>query len=191
MTTTDPAAPWAQFGEPSGLWPGQLVAWRRMERAERAEEERRRAEAQDRADARMERAMWDAQQRAAMRGLAWDPAKPFEHEPSMAERSEALFAAQDAEDARAERKALVDAGLLTLLDGPGFYPSSQPSESGSVTSPAPAARASLVAKIRLALRRMPRRSIYDGHPSFRSGEWIPPDRYSPEERAARVREIVG
>jgi hypothetical protein len=141
--TTDPQ-PWVELGEPTGppagffdeptfLDPGDLLRWRRENEAARSEEARREAEAQERADARYELAVWSARQHALARGHVWDPAKPFQHWPSIYQRMDAAFAAQDANTRRAERQAAEAAGLGHLLhQGP---PS--PSPSGAAHGPGP------------------------------------------------------
>jgi hypothetical protein len=182
------------------MLPGHVAQLQRLEARERAEAERLEAERIDRADARQDALVWEARQRAVWAGLPWDPAKPFEHWPTPDEQAEQVFARQDAQARAEERAAAKAAGLLHLLphllDGPGVYDfaGAESATPGSgLTSPtSPASRsAALKSRIRRALLRMPKRSVHDGHPSFRPGEWIPPNVVSPEERAARIRKVVG
>jgi hypothetical protein len=142
MTTT--AEPWAAVDgwDVPGLLPGDRVHLARIEAAEKAEEARKQAEAQDRADARLERAVWEARQHAAMHGLPFDEARPFVNLPSVYDRADQMFARQDAEARADERAAAREAGLLhllpELLDGPGVYDLSGPGSDGSRPGPAPA-----------------------------------------------------
>jgi hypothetical protein len=135
LARTDAAQPWAQFGwETPGLLPGHLAQLRRLEAAEAAQERReadeRRARAEDRRDLAIHRRM----QEFAFRGRPFNPAdlSTLAYEPG--ELADRVFNAQDAENAHAERKALVDAGLLHLIDGPGVYPAS-PHPGVSTVSP--------------------------------------------------------
>jgi hypothetical protein len=47
--------------------------------------------------------------------LPWSADRPFEHLPSVEDRIDAVFRAQDALALSEERRALIDAGVLTLL----------------------------------------------------------------------------
>lgn len=142
--------PPAQFGwEVPGMLPGHLAQVRRMERLEQLEVEREQAERQARAEDRLERWMWQRAQEMSFRGEPFDLARPETLMRSPEQLADEVFAAQDAEAARTERKALIEAGLLHLLDV----------RPGEVT-PAPAAvaessasRASVVQRVRSAFDR--------------------------------------
>jgi hypothetical protein len=163
----DKSEPWGFYGDPGELpvLPGYVAAMRRAEAAERAEEARRAGEVQERVDARLAMLSWEAQQFAAMRGLPFDPRHPFEHLPSVVQRADRMFAAQDAEARRLERLAAQEAGLEHLLPqfvGPPEPPRLSGGE-GSVTSgpdaPAAVSRANpLSSRIRQAFNRWARRS---------------------------------
>jgi hypothetical protein len=166
MTTETAPGPWAVVGgwDVPGLLPGHYTHLARLEAAERAEEERKRAEAEDRADARLERATWEARQFSAMRGLPFDPARPFVNLPTVIERAEKLFDLQDAEARADERKRAREAGLEhllpELLDGPGFYsPPAEPVPEPTVKDlfpPVPQTKRSepVRSRVRLALHKM-------------------------------------
>lgn len=115
------SGPWAAFydAEASGLLPGYAAALRRAEAMERAEELRRREEARDRAELRLE--AWTMRRMAELsaRGIAFDPGDLSTLVESPAELAERVFAHQDAAAARQERRALIEAGVLTEL-GPMF-----------------------------------------------------------------------
>ena len=164
--------PWAAFfDEPDFLPPGELARWQREEARIRAEEQRREAEGQERAEIRQELAVWSARQRALAAGKSWDPARPFEHEPSIFQRADLMFSLQDAEQRAADRRALQAAGLHHLvadLPHPGSSSSGEPEPpaSRSRVSSVPEAAAhpvplagdfsadqSVAARARRALRR--------------------------------------
>jgi hypothetical protein len=160
---TDTTTPWAaMIDEPVGLLPGQLAAWQREEAAIRAEEQRKRSEAQDRADTRYQAEVWAARQYALARGLPWDPQRPFEHRPTVQQRADAMFAAQDREARAADFRAAQEAGLVHLLHQ-GVPQQSSPSASesfgASASVPAAAARATPIGtRIRAAFDRWAARS---------------------------------
>jgi hypothetical protein len=111
------AEPWAAFGEPElrGIAPGWIAQARRAEALEAAREKReadeRRAQAEDRRDLWMR----DRMRELAWRGVPFDPNDLSTLVRSPEQLAAEVFAVQDAEAARAERRALVEAGLLTLL----------------------------------------------------------------------------
>jgi hypothetical protein len=109
--------PWQAFyDEPDDfLPPAALIRWRREEQAMRAEEQRLEAERAERAEIRQELAMWNARQYTLVRGLPWDPARPFQHVPDVYARADSLMALQDREQRDADRRALQDAGLHHLV----------------------------------------------------------------------------
>jgi hypothetical protein len=90
-------------------------AIQRAEAVERQQAEREEAERLDRAEMRRNVSMLVAQQHAISNGLPWSPTRPFEHWPRGDAFVQMAFDRQDAEDAKAERRALIDAGLLHLL----------------------------------------------------------------------------
>jgi hypothetical protein len=166
MTT---AEPWAAFGwEAPGLLPGHVAQLRRLEAAEAAQERREADERQARAEDRRDLAIHQRMQEFAFAGRPFDPADPSTLAYAPGELAEKVFAHQDVENAHEERKALVDAGILHLLDGPGVYPTTSPSAPGPGASPAAptaTARATpLGARIRGALDRWATRST-GGHTS--------------------------
>jgi hypothetical protein len=139
--TTDHPEPWAAFYDepPPFLPPGNQAALLREEARLLAEERRKESERAERADLRQTAAMFEARQYALHRGLPWDPAKPFEHVPSIYARADAMFAAQDAEARRADRRAAEEAGLVHLLHQgvPSPHPGVSDSFAGAPEPPAP------------------------------------------------------
>jgi hypothetical protein len=121
VTETTDTQPWAQFGEtPAGfgdppLPPGDLLAMRREEERLRVQEQAAEADRRQRADDRQALAEWNARQRALRHGLPWSPSRPFEFEPTIYQRSDALFALYDAEQRADDRRALQAAGLDHLI----------------------------------------------------------------------------
>jgi hypothetical protein len=160
---TDTSTPWAAMvDEPVGLLPGQYAAWQREEAAIRADEQRKRSEAQDRADTRFQAEVWAARQYALHRGLPWDPQRPFEHRPTVQDRAAAMFDAMDREARAADFRAAQEAGLVHLLHQSAGQqqPVSQspssgtgPGAQGQATGTAARAATALGHRIRAALER--------------------------------------
>jgi hypothetical protein len=113
--------PWASFGLPAGL-PAYAVARMRAAdaREQRAEVERQ-AELADRAEARRAGWLLARAQQLALLGRPFDLARPETLAESAEEMANRVFAAMDLDAARAERRALVEAGLLHELE-PGLGP---------------------------------------------------------------------
>jgi hypothetical protein len=171
------AEPWGQFGwNGIPMLPGHLAQLRRLDELERAQQQREEVERQAAAEDRLE-----AWRMARMRQLAWegrsfDPADDRTLVRSIDEVASKVFAAQDAEAARQERRALIEAGVLVPLDVVVHPDEVAPvSESGS--SPAPAAsRASLLAKIAKFWRSIATPPPRDSAQEYeRYTEPLPPD----------------
>jgi hypothetical protein len=150
-----------------GVAPGWLAAARRAEALERAREEREADERRARAEDRFDRWQWQRMQEMAWRGQPFDPSDISTLVRTPEQLAAAVFGRQDAEAARAERRALVEAGVLHDL-GPRFageMPS--PDVGPSAGSPTPGvargegipaaidyqADQSIEARVRRALRR--------------------------------------
>jgi hypothetical protein len=112
--------PWQASGVPQGgffdeppdfLPPGHVARWAREEAAARAEEQRLEAERAERA----ELSLWEARQWCLAKGLEWNPQRPYEHVPSVYQRADMAFAAQDPEARAADIRAAEAAGRLHLL----------------------------------------------------------------------------
>jgi hypothetical protein len=127
--------------------PGVVAAMRNEDRREQAREQQARAEARDLTDERRERWALSRMQRLAFEGKPFDPGDWR----TLVEPEEALiartWASIDAEDARMERRVLVDAGMLHLL-GPEYIPA-PPAQAETPT----ASLSPIQSRARRALRR--------------------------------------
>jgi hypothetical protein len=132
--------------EHPGMLPGHLAALRRLEARERLEEAERAALAQERADERFQAWAMRRMQEMAFRGQPYNPNDPRTLMQPESEFLAQTWAALDAVDAREYRRALLDAGMLHLLDPPPPAP-----VDGS--PPETAARTGLRAKVREVLHR--------------------------------------
>jgi hypothetical protein len=145
MTTM--SEPWAAFydGAPQlpGVAPGWLAAARRAEALERAREEREAGERAARIEDRRDAWMHQRMQEYAWRGIPFDPGDMRTLVKSREQLATEVFARQDAEAARADRRALVEAGLLHVLDTrPDEMTSPPVAEGPSAGSPSPPGAAS-------------------------------------------------
>jgi hypothetical protein len=104
-----------QLGMPS-VW---LAAHARAEAREAARERREADERRERGEERQQVALWQSYQRALAEGREGvDLSRPETYVLTAGELADRVFAEQDREAARADRKALVDAGLLHVLNVP-------------------------------------------------------------------------
>lgn len=131
--TSEPWAHTAGFGDPQlpNVAPGWLAAAQRAEAAERAREQREADEHAARAQDRRDLWLWQRAQQMAFRGEPFDLSRPETLMRSREQLAAEVFARQDAEAARSERRALIEAGVLHDL-GPA-YPSPIP---GALLEPA-------------------------------------------------------
>jgi hypothetical protein len=127
------------YDEPSFLLPGQLVRWQREQAQLAAEERRREEERAERAHLRQAIALQEARAYTLEKGLAWDPAQPFKHTPSIYQRADAAFAVQDREARAADFRAAQQAGLTHLLHQQGVP--STPEEPVQLEPPGPSGSA--------------------------------------------------
>lgn len=112
--------PWGMYGDPSELGlPAPWVAREaRAEAAEIAREQRAADERRVRAEERHEQALWRAAMQAMAEGRQVDLNDPSTYVLSPDELASRVFAEQDREAAWAERKALIEAGLLHVINIP-------------------------------------------------------------------------
>jgi hypothetical protein len=119
---SDKSEPWARYEpEPNmgwdlpGMLPGYAAHLARMEALEAQEQRRLEAEARDRAESRREAWRMRRMTELAFQGIPTDGSDMslMESDTAIAER---VFAYQDRVAAAEERRALVEAGLLHLLD---------------------------------------------------------------------------
>lgn len=164
------SGPWAAFYGPQmgwdlpGLPPGPLAQLQRAEAAERAREEREAAERRDRAEMRLEAWMTRRSTELAMAGIPHDPSNLASLSEPLDQWLARVYAAQDREAERADRRALQDAGLLgrlTITASEMAAPAERslpPLEApdaarGGTSSATPAPRTGPVAKARELLHR--------------------------------------
>ena len=154
-----------EIGALAGWEPGTLVSARRFEAIERELEQRRLDEREERIEARYVASMRAAMTDAAMRGLPWSPTEPWAVWPDMATRMAEADAYEAMQDAAAERRDLIDAGLLHLLPPDTTLPWDQPPAATRSAAPTPgtpppgsgsASRTALRAKIHAFLARTAR-----------------------------------
>jgi hypothetical protein len=130
-TTTDDSRVWAHLGEPrrpiAGFiasdadWPGlpadQVAAIRSLEFAERAEERARAERVAEHREAAYNRMVAESISRAHAHGRQWDPQDPLRDYPSIAERTELVFAQMDAQSASELRAARREAAAVLRRHG--------------------------------------------------------------------------
>jgi hypothetical protein len=174
MTTKKPeVGPWGFFAGPGDLAgrfdPGALMHASRLER-EAAKAEREEAEERaSRAEARLETWKYWRMQEMVYRGQQFDPNDLSTMVRPIGELADEIFARQDAEAARAERKALIEAGLLADL-GPRWVGDELPTPSEVREARA----APMRSKIRAALARWsrPRSEVLRGRLSVADDDLV-------------------
>jgi hypothetical protein len=122
LEVEDMSEPWAAMA-PEDQTPGLPSVWVAMAaRADAREAAAERREADDRAERaenRRERALWVEYQRALLEGREGvDPSDPRTYVLSPDEMASRVFAEQDREADRNQRKALIEAGLVHVLNVP-------------------------------------------------------------------------
>jgi hypothetical protein len=179
----EPERPWDfDDGVVRGAWswhvpnmhPAHVNALARLEAQERIAARAEREALAERVEARYNQGMMVAMADAAARGLAWSPTEPWRVWPSMEQRMAEAEMVEAAQDAANDRRALIDAGLLHLIDSDGRASASRSSAAvaGSPPGQPRPSATPLAARIRAFLRRT------------ESATAAPPAKQRPKQRPA-------